>query len=537
MAYIVRRKNKGHDYYFKVEGYRKDGKVKQRVLEYYGVKDPRKDPTAKPIIKRQISGTCRFGDVALLHHAARQIGFMDTVDKYVPKRQGLSLGLELFLTVAHRLLDDKPSSANLAQWVKTTHLPTLLGFDADKITSNTQGYLMDKLFDPDHNLDHIRRISTELYSQTLPLFGKEDKTFFYDITSTYFEGHSCPIAKFGYNRDGDIDRLQINIGMVVNGAYGIPLMTKVFEGNITDVETVTEMVYYAKFIIGKKKGLLVMDRGMESEENILIMDSVKYDYVIGLRANHSFVEDIKTQTDAESDDWETFKNGDDLVKLKKFTKNVFGKRRQVLLYYNPTIAQSQAENRQRRVDLAASALKKTRNLTMKKADTILNGVKKYFLVENQTGIISWRIDQVKLNQAQRHDGKFCILTNLNLKASEIYKLYFSKDRIEKGFRHMKQDAALHPTRKRLADRVIVDVFICHLAYLLLRTAEHLAQQKINGIFWDELTSEAKEIRLVEYGDCSENRQFQMVPNNEIQRNIVDKLGLSKYVPVVSKMPK
>ena len=376
-----------------------------------------------------------------------------------------------------------------------------------------------------------------LYGQTLPLFGKEDKTFFYDITSTYFQGHTCPIAKFGYNRDGDIDRLQINIGMVVNGAYGIPLMTKVFEGNITDVETVTEMVYYAKFVIGKKKGLLVMDRGMESEENILIMDSVKYDYVIGLRANHSFVDDLKTQTDTESDDWETFKNGEDTIKLKKFTKNVFGKRRQVLIYYNPTIAESQAENRQRRVDLAAATLKKTRNLTMKKADTILNGVKKYFLVESQNGVIRWRIDQVKLNQAQRHDGKFCILTNLNLKASEIYKLYFSKDKIEKGFRHMKQDAALHPTRKRLTDRVIVDVFICHLAYLLLRVTEHLAQQKINGIFWDELTSEAKEIRLVEYGDCSDNRKFQMVPNNEIQKNIVDKLGLSKYVPVVSKMPK
>jgi len=528
---MLEKKIRGNSYFYEVQSYREGGKVKQRILRYFGKLDPRINPEAKHITKKSVMATYRFGDVAVLYHAAKEIGMIDLVDKYVPKRQGLSLGLELFLTVAHRLLDDKPSSANLSRWVKTTHLPLLLGFDAGRISSNTQSYLMDKLYDRDHNLDHILRISTELYERTLPFFGKEGKTFFYDITSTYFEGDSCPIAKLGYSRDDAVNKLQINIGMVVNGAYGIPLMTKVFEGNVNDAETVYEMVYYTKFVIGKKKGLLVMDRGMDSEDNIKIMDTVKYDYVVGLRSNHSFVNDIKTQTDAESDDWETFKKGDEIIKLKKFTKNIFGKRRHILLYFNPTIAKSQAENRQRRIDLAADSLKRTRNLTMKKVNDILNGVKKYFVIESKNGNISWRIDQVKINQALRHDGKFCIITNLNIKASEVYKLYFSKDKIEKGFRHMKQDAVLHPTRKRLVDRVIVDVFICHLAYLLLRVAEHLAQQKINRIFWDGLTSEAKEIRLLELQNRSGNKQFQIIPNNEIQKNIVDKLDLSRQLPV------
>jgi len=537
MSFIVFRKINGKRYYSKVESYREGGKVKRRILEYYGTRDPRKNQEARPIIKKSAIATYRFGDVALIYQAAEQIDMIDTISNYVPKRQGLSLGLELFLTAAHRLLDDKPSSSNLSRWVKTTHLPLLLGFDADRITSNTQSYLMDKLYDKDHNIDHLLRISTEAYEHALPFFGKEEKAFFYDITSTYFEGKTCPIARLGYNRDGDIDRLQINIGMVVNGTYGIPLMTKVFEGNINDAETVYEMVYYTKFVIGKKKGLLVMDRGMDSEDNVRIMDTVKYDYVIGLRSNHSFVNDIKTQTDAESDDWETFKNVDETIKLKKFTKNIFGKRRHVLLYYNPIIAKSQTENRQRRIELAADSLKKAKNLTTKKVNAILNGVKKYFVIESQDGDIGWRIDQVKLNQAQRHDGKFCIITNLNIKASEIYKLYFSKDKIEKGFRHMKQDVALHPTRKRITDRVIVDVFVCHLAYLLLKVAEHLAQEKINGVFWDELTSEAKEIRLVEYQDCSGNKQFQIIPNNKIQKNIVDNLGLDEQLPVITTKQK
>lgn len=537
MSFIVTREIKGKKYYSKVESYREGDKVKRRILEYYGVNDPRKISDAKPIIKSSVSATYRFGDIALLYHAAEKIGMIDLVKNYVPKRQGLSLGLELFLTVAHRLLDDKPSSANLSRWVKTTHLPLLLNFDAERITSNTQSYLMDKLYDRDHNLDHVLRISTELYDKTLPLFGKEDQTFFYDITSTYFEGSNCLIAKLGYSRDDAVDKLQINIGMVVNGAYGIPLMTKVFEGNINDAETVYEMVYYTKFVIGKKKGLLVMDRGMDSEDNIKIMDTVRYDYVIGLRSNHKFVNDIKTKTDAGANDWENFKNGEEIIKLKKFTKNVFGKRRNVLLYFNPTIAKSQAENRQRRIDLAADSLKRTKNLTMKKVTSTLNGVKKYFVIENANGKISYRINQVEINKSERHDGKFCIITNLDIEASEIYKLYFSKDKIEKAFRYMKQDAALHPTRKRLTDRVIVDVFICHLAYLLLRVAEHLAQQKINDIFWDGLTSEAKEIRIIEYKNQKEELHFQIVTNNDIQNSIVDKLGLSTQLPVFTTKPK
>jgi hypothetical protein len=76
MAYIAKKTKDGRDYFCKVESYREGDKVKQRVLEYYGRNDPRKNPGARPIIKRQISATCRFGDVALLHHAALQIGLI-----------------------------------------------------------------------------------------------------------------------------------------------------------------------------------------------------------------------------------------------------------------------------------------------------------------------------------------------------------------------------------------------------------------------------------------------------------------------------
>ena len=537
MSSIVAKTKNGRKYYCEVQSYREGDKVKQRVLKYFGTTDPRRNPTAQPITKKSVVATYRFGDVALLYRVAQKINMIDVINQYVPKRQGLSLGLQVFLMVCHRLLDDKPSCANLGRWVKTTHLPLLLPFDCELLNVNTQVYTMDKIYDEERNIDHMLRIAHDLYLNAQKLLGKEENTYFYDITSTYFEGKCCPIARFGYSRDNASDKLQINIGMVVNGVYGLPMMTKVFEGNINDATTVYEMVYYAKFILGKKTCLLIMDRGMDSENNIRIMDTTEYDYIIGLRGTHSFVEELKLNTDTSTNDWDSFKNGDTTIKLKKIVKNIFGKRRFVLLYYSPKMAEEQQEHRQHHIDQAVSTLKSTRCLTLEKAKKIIQSVSKYVILTTTEQGVQWRIDQVEINRSDRKNGKFCLITNKDIAPQAIYELYFSKDKVEKGFRHMKQDVALHPTRKRLADRVRVDVFMCHLAYLLLATAEQLIRKEKIDIFWDGLSSETKEIRLLEYRDAKGRTDFQIVENNQIQKSIVEKLGLSKYIPIVTTTPK
>ncbi|MGH2638751.1 MAG: IS1634 family transposase [Rhabdochlamydiaceae bacterium] len=538
MTYIAVTKKGGKEYFAEMESYREGDKVKKRTVNYYGVVDPRDNPDARPIVKRVVSGTRRFGDVALLQYAADKINMVETIDTYVPKRQGLSFGLELFLTVTYRLLGHRPSSTKLATWVKYTHVPVSLNFNPDRITDNTQQYMMDKLYDEKMHTDNISKIFTALYEKTLPLFGKEEDVFFYDITSTYFEGTCCPIAHLGYSRDGKDDKLQINIGMVMNGKYGIPMMTKVFEGNVSDPKTVTEMAYYTKFVLKKGKGLLIMDRGMDSEHNINVLDDVGYDYIVGVRSNHTFVKQLKKMTDPSSDDWEVFENKGQKIKLKQFVKNIFGKRRTVVIYYSPDTARSQSEKRRCRIEFSVAELKETDDLTLKKAKKIVHRVRKYVIVEETSSKITWHVDQIAINHAEKNDGKFCIIskTAKKISPSETYRLYFSKDAIEKCFMHMKQDVNLHPTRKRDADHVTVDVFICTIGFLLLKIVERLAQkEKING-FWDELSTEAGEIGLIEYKNNNSTTKFQIVPNSSFQREIVDKLELSRYAIVPSTLP-
>ena len=539
MGHIVIMRKGEKKYYAEMESYREGGKVKKRMIHYYGKTDPRKNPDAQPIVKsHEADASYCFGPASLVYHAAQKIDVIDCVNNYATKRQGLPLSLEFFLTVAHKLLGDNPNSTNLSDWARDTHLPQLLNFDPSKITDETQAYMMNKLYDEGKNIDHLYRISIDLYRNALKLFGKEGDIYFYDITSTYFEGKCCPIAFFGHNKDGKLDKLQINIAMIMDGKYGIPVVSKVFEGNINDVNTVYKMVYYPKVIMKKEKCLLVMDRGFDSEENVKLMDTTKYDYIIGLRSTHKFVKKLRAKTDFTIGNWDTIDNKGSEIKLRKVVKNLFGKRRNVILYYSPKAATDQKRKREFRIDNAIKRLgDQGRTLTVKKAEEIIKHVKKYVIIENKREKITWRVDKIIVNRAERNDGKFCLMTNLNVGPKEVFTTYFSKDKIEKGFRCMKQNANMRPIYKRLADHVIVDAFFCHIAYLLLRVVEHLAQEEKMERSWNVLSSESSNIRLIEYRTLTDKKRFQIVANTEFQKSIVRKFDLYRYVPVPTTLPK
>ena len=61
----------------------------------------------------------------------------------------------------------------------------------------------------------------------------EGSLVLYDLTSTYFEGRSCPLARHGYSRDGKRGKLQVVFGLLCD-REGCPVAVEVFEGNTAD---------------------------------------------------------------------------------------------------------------------------------------------------------------------------------------------------------------------------------------------------------------------------------------------------------------
>jgi len=89
----------------------------------------------------------------------------------------------------------------------------------------------------------------------------------YDLSSSYFEGSCCPLAKLGYNRDGKRGLLQVNYGLLTD-ARGCPVAVSVHEGNVTDSKTVMPEIKRLRKDFGVEQLVMVGDRGMISNKAI-----------------------------------------------------------------------------------------------------------------------------------------------------------------------------------------------------------------------------------------------------------------------------
>ncbi|CDN16117.1 Mobile element protein [Richelia intracellularis] len=117
----------------------------------------------------------------------------------------------------------------------------------------------------------------------------------YDVRSTYLKGKACPLAKYGYNREKKRSKLQIVFGLLCNDK-GCPIAVKVFEGNTSDLKTLTNQIDKVCSRFGIKRVLWVRDRGMITQERIRedLKDKEGLDWIRALRASASNKEISKT---------------------------------------------------------------------------------------------------------------------------------------------------------------------------------------------------------------------------------------------------
>ena len=89
----------------------------------------------------------------------------------------------------------------------------------------------------------------------------------YDLSSSYFEGTTCPLAKLGHNRDGKKGLLQVNYGLLTD-ARGCPVAVSVHEGNVADSATFMPEVQRLRERFGIEQLVMVGDRGMMGHATI-----------------------------------------------------------------------------------------------------------------------------------------------------------------------------------------------------------------------------------------------------------------------------
>jgi Transposase DDE domain len=266
------------------ETYREDGKVKKRTLanithwpdgkiealrrllrDEYAPHEPRAD--------LKLMRSLPHGHVAAALGMLRKLGLDDLLAQ--GQRQGArTVSLVAALVVA-RLLDpaSKLTTARLLDaTTATSSLGTVLALG--KVDEQE---LYDAL---DWLLAQQERIEAALARRHL----SHGTLVLYDVSSTYFEGRTCQLAKFGHNRDGKSGKLQIVFGLLC-AKDGCPVAIEVFDGNVADPATLANQVKKLKERFALERVVLVGDRGMITEARIEeVLKPAGLDWITTLRA-------------------------------------------------------------------------------------------------------------------------------------------------------------------------------------------------------------------------------------------------------------
>jgi len=296
----------------------------------------------------------------------------------------------------------------------------------------------------------------------------------YDVTSSYFEGKTCPLAKLGHNRDGKEGKLQIVIGLLCN-REGRPVSVEVFDGNTGDPTTVASQVNKLKERFGLNRIVLVGDRGMITEARIQgDLDPVEgLSFITALRA--PAIQHLAKQGAIHRSLF-------DQTDLAEITSDEFPGQR-LIVCFNPLLADERARKREellaateREFAKIAAATKRKRN-RLKGASEIglrVGQVRNKYKVGKHFDLVITKDDFTfsrigpQIVEEAALDGIYVVKTDVPrevLSASETVHAYKSLSVVERAFRTLKMiDLKIRPIHHRLADRVRAHVFLCMLAY-------------------------------------------------------------------------
>lgn len=463
------------------ESYRDNGKVKTRTLANLS----KLPASAIEVLKRSLKGeqliplnetlevvaSCHHGHVAAVLQALRQLGLARIIDSRPCRERDLVLAM-----IAARILAPGSKLATTRWWHDTT-LPGSLGVgDSDET---------DLYAALDWLLARQGRIEKKLAARHLG----EGGLVRYDLSSSYVEGTTCPLATFGHNRDGKKGKRQVNYGLLTN-ADGIPLSVSVFAGNTADTKTLLEQVQRVQHHFAIDALVLVGDRGMITQTQIdALQGRDGVDWITALRPAA-----IRRLLDGEVMQPDLF----DERNLVELTHPDFPGERLVVCR-NPELARRRTAKRRRLLEATAAELDKVCGMVergrLQDADRI--GVRvgkvvnKYQVAKHMVLTIrdrhfSYRFDEAKIAAEAALDGIYVIRTSVGperLSAGDAVRSYQRLTRVERAFRSMKtMDRHVRPIYHRLEQRVRAHLLLCMLAYYV---QWHMVEAWRELLFCDE----------------------------------------------------
>ncbi len=456
-------KNKVYSTHLLRRSYREDGKVKNETLGNLS----HLPDTLVDLIRRslqgeifvpldqafEVLGSRSQGAVQAVTAAMQRLGFAALLATKTSRERDLICAM-----VAARIIAPHTKLATTRWWQTTTLAEDFGVADA---TEDELYAAMDWL------LSHQDRIQKKWAARHLA----ENSLVLYDLSSSYFEGQTCPLARRGYNRDGKKGKLQVNYGLLTD-ARGCPVAVSVHEGNTADPQTLMPQVDRLRHDFGISQVVMVGDRGMISQKSVNALrgqEGIGWITALKSGAIRALVAQGQIQLGLF-----------DESNLFEFTHPDFPGERLVACR-NPELAARRAYKREDLLQATEKNLDKVRAMVqsgrLRGQDKI--GVRigkvvnqhhmaKHFTLSIQDNAFTFtrQIESIATEAAQ--DGIYVIRTSLpaeQMDGADCVRHYKSLAQVERAFRTLKSvDLRIRPIHHRLETRVRAHIFLCMLAY-------------------------------------------------------------------------
>jgi hypothetical protein len=270
MAFIRKIKKGDAIYLAKVESYRQDGKVKQRVLEYVGKEEDGVPIQKVDINKIEVENVQQYADISILYQLALELKLNYLLGKHHKPI--------IALLIAHLIC--KGSILRVGRWIENSTIKEVVGLN--ELSTAMLYNCLDDL--EECNFEAIEQGIFEHWLKTAP---GDNQSFVLDVTDTYYNGrHDQSMQRKG--KDGKVSKL-IQIGLGVSFENGFPIFHKSYNGNISNIKILEDLM---RIMAQRGINTIVMDRGFYSQSNVEDLNKLKMILIVGVKQSTGIKKNI-----------------------------------------------------------------------------------------------------------------------------------------------------------------------------------------------------------------------------------------------------
>src|SRR5215469_6159979 len=510
-------------------------------------------------------GAWDWGVMLVVRHFWQQLGVEEIIDSLAQKRGlGRELADRALALVANRLCEPT-SEHGMARWLETDFVCDRWGQrwlpewreERERLSSQRprvrgkDRQLRQWYRTLDQLLVHKKQIEKELFLRLRNLFSLNVDLVFYDLTSTYFEGHGPGgFALHGHSRDGKPRNRQVLVGLVM--IEGWPIAHHVFAGNLRDSSTVGEVLQDLQGRFGLRRVVFVGDRGMVTAGNLEGLREKGQGYRVGLKRRRQ--PEILRYLQAATGPWLECPAGISAREKSQVPKTlvqevasgkpgvrVFVVHSEERLEYE----RGEREKAMQKVQEELEALEqRVAQGKLKAPEKIGAAASRVLSRHHGYRYYSWELKQGQfhyfehaqnLQQEKAVEGKYLIQTEeQNLSPVEAVAIYKDLSEVERAFSGLKDVIEMRPIYHRTVSRVEAHIFIASLAFLRDRALE----KKLKSAGMDLSSKQAwhtlKTARVVDIARGKGEHKQSVTQGSRRAASILSALGIKDLDPVPRK---